>query len=1022
MTFEPRLPTTSDQYPPQGDQSRLSPQPLPPGSRLGEFQVNRLLATTDSGYTYSSNNGSHLVQEFFPKQLAVRDSDGVSLLLWDESVNEDYEQSLKDFLLLARVLSQIDHPGRVAHYGEQGDSAYYAVKFRPLASMRDLLKPQKPLPEDALKSMLYSALTYLDAVHTAGLLHLEISPDNIFISENEQLMICGFNTDRFHYPPPDESALVDYRSPELSTARGQIGCWTDFYALGALLYEAATRTAPITSSERIDTLDNGLPDPYVPAVEAGHGYFSGQFLETVDWLLSLRTIERPQNTEVILRRLDPDARVSSEDDEELTDSLFIGTPASDDLDTPTSITEPGRPEPSQVPSTGTENDPSKADSIEPTDRDRERKENSQPAEPKTHRGASAIALAALKSTSRRENRAPQPTIFSATKPKHANLTTTFERQETDGEFLSAPELVPEMDSPVPAGDPGSLATSLESLDIDPSSSIPVGVTTELESAGNILLENESRTTQALPPRFDNRSSRQGLRAFGWIITAVAILVLAYWFLQPERSTVSPSAEPARIEIIGSGGARNTAAGKDRSTKPEGDDGQPSSVVNAATELSRATDQERARKYRELTRLATLTDPHLAAARKHLEAGQLLEPAGNNAYAEYVEVLSLDPDNPEAVRGIQDIVAQAISTVQRSVNKGDLASARENLATLAMIEQASEPVTEVQRQIEQIEQQRLAQEQERARAEQAVKAARLEQERERRQKIEQLLAKASNAFDNNQRVEPPGDNALTLYRAALDLNPDNQRARNGIKSISEHYLRQAQRELAAGQLGVAGQSLRIAAAIEPGNQTVFKLQQQLERRQHLAAEERRLQVEAAARKADADRLAAEQDLLNLQSGMAAYYDGAYREAYRFLRPLAERGYPRAQVRVARMLHSARGTKRDEDEALRFFALALSPVQLAASEGKAWAQSDLGDYFVDGYVIDSDYKNAAYWYRRAADQGYAPAQTNLGWLYMNGHGVNPDREVAIRWFKRAAKQGNSAALDNLRVLGEPQPDSG
>ncbi|SVE58540.1 uncharacterized protein METZ01_LOCUS511394, partial [marine metagenome] len=90
VTFEPRLPTTSDQYPPQGDQSRLSPQPLPPGSRLGEFQVNRLLAATDSGYTYSSNNGSHLVQELFPKQLAVRDSDGISLLLWDESVNEDY--------------------------------------------------------------------------------------------------------------------------------------------------------------------------------------------------------------------------------------------------------------------------------------------------------------------------------------------------------------------------------------------------------------------------------------------------------------------------------------------------------------------------------------------------------------------------------------------------------------------------------------------------------------------------------------------------------------------------------------------------------------------------------------------------------------------------------------------------------------------------------------------------------------------------------------------------------------------
>ena len=1021
MSLEPRLPTTSETLSPTGDQSRLSPQPLPPGSRLGEFQVNRLLVTTDSGYTYSSNNGSYLVQEFFPQQLAVRDSDGLSLLLWDESLNEDYEQGLKDFLLIARVLSQIDHPGRVAHYEEHGDGAHYAVKFRPLASMRDLLKPQKPLPEDALKSMLYSALTYLDTVHAAGLLHLEISPENILVSENEQLMICGFNTDRFHYPPSDESSSVDYRSPELSTGRGQIGCWTDFYTLGAIVYEAVTCKEPVTSSERIDALDNGLPDPYVPAVEAGHGYYSGQFLETVDWMLSLRTVERPQNTDAILQRLDPDAIVSSEDDERSTDPLFIRGPSGNNSDTQAPETPASQPETAKLSLTDTGQESTKTDSGEFRSIDRNHQGNGHAAQPKAHRGTSAIALAALKSKTSQEHPASQQTIFSAARQNPTNLSASSKEQKDNDDLLLAPELVPEIGSATHTDESDSLSHSIESLNIDPQSPLPSEVATELESVGDILQGAPLQTAPTLPRRPHSRSSRHGLRTFSWIVSAVAILILAYWFLQPDRSTVSPSAEPAQIEILRSGDEPATAAapGGDAETAGSGD--KPP-TVDAALELSRSADQERAREYRELTQLTTLTDPHLAAARRYREAGQLFEPTGNNAYAAYVEVLSLDPDNPEATRGIKDIVGEAISTVRRSVSKGDLVSARENLATLAMIEQAAEPVTEVQQQIEQIEQLRLAEERERIRAQKAAEATRLEQERERRQKIEQLLAKASNAFDNNQRVEPPGDNALTLYRAALDLDPDNQRAKNGIKNISNHYLRQAQRELAVGQLGVAGQNLRIAAAIEPGSQTVFKLQQQLERRLHLAAEERRLQAEAAARKADADRLAAEQDLLNLQSGMAAYYEGAYGEAYRFLRPLADRGYPRAQVRVARMLHGARGVEGDEGEALRFFALALSPVQLTASQGEAWAQSDLGDYFVDGFVIDSDYKSAAYWYRRAADQGYAPAQTNLGWLYMNGHGVNPDRAVAIRWFRRAAKQGNSAALDNLRVLGELQPDSG
>ena len=310
----------------------------------------------------------------------------------------------------------------------------------------------------------------------------------------------------------------------------------------------------------------------------------------------------------------------------------------------------------------------------------------------------------------------------------------------------------------------------------------------------------------------------------------------------------------------------------------------------------------------------------------------------------------------------------------------------------------------------------------AKAHAIAEATRQQQIRDRHRHIEQLLTRASNAFENNQFVEPQGDNALTLYRAVLNLDPNNQRARNGIGSISEHFLRQARRELAAGEYVIADQNLRIAAAIEPQNQTVLQLQQQLQERRQLAEKQQRLQAEAAAKKAEADTLASQQEMLNLQSGLTAYYAGAYSEAYRFLAPLAAQGDPRAQVRVARMLITARGVQRDEGEAIRLFSMALQQVQLSASDGKAWAQSDLGDYFHDGWVIDKDYRNAVYWYRRAAEQGYAPAQNILGWLYMHGHGVNPDEEMAIKWFRRAAEQGDMTALDNLKVLGKVGVDSG
>ena len=1022
VTFKPRPPLRQREPDASDKDDSLSPAPLPPGARLGNFQINRLLASTDSGYTYSSNSGSAIIQEFFPKQLAVRDQDGLALLLWDASLNEDYEQGLKDFLLLGRVLSQIDHAGRVVHYSEDNDSAYYAIKFRPLASVRDLLKTGKPLPEDALKAMLYSALTYLEAAHQAGLFHLEIAPENIFVSDNEQLAICGFNTDRFHYPPADKSVPSDYRAPELSTARGRIGPWTDFYALGSVLYECITCAAPVPSSTRMDAIDRGIPDPIVPAVEAGVGYYSGSFLEIVDWLIALRTTERPEDTEVIFNWLDPDARKSADDDDTYSDPLELNLKpatkaagsAKTPLETRTNIKQRTRTAPhaahdrSNIFSRrhdGIKNQSEAARAALP--------DNSSDERIKTSRGATAIALAALKKSAANlapssENSAAKPTesphnVFAAKSTQPRDLTTTSNGPTQDVEPLHAPSRT---DNPSAKQE----STFQKGFDL----SVDQTVTDELRSAGEILSGDNFIPVEADDKPLDSGPPNKG-KTLGLIAAGVLVLIIAYWWLNPQNANTVPSATPAKIEI-------NTTS----DTASAG--GNPSQQIsNTASEdgitvFTRSADKQKAEKFRELTEIAALTDPHLKAARIHHRAGRSFDPQSGNAYQEFSEVLLLDPDNLQATQGIKNLIGETINGIESLIDAGDLGAAREKLSLLATINQASEVVIDVQQKLDQIEKRRLEQVAAAAKAHAIAEATRQQQIRDRHRRIEQLLTRASNAFENNQFVEPQGDNALTLYRAVLNLDPNNQRARNGIGSISEHFLRQARRELAAGEYGIAEQNLRIAAAIEPQNQTVLQLQQQLQQRRQLAEKQQRLQAEAAAKKAEADNLASQQEVLNLQSGLTAYYEGAYSEAYRFLAPLAAQGDPRAQVRVARMLITARGVQRDEGEAIRLFSMALQQVQLSASDGKAWAQSDLGDYFHDGWVIDKDYRNAVYWYRRAAEQGYAPAQNILGWLYMQGHGVNPDEEMAIKWFRRAAEQGDVTALDNLKVLGKAGVDSG
>jgi len=293
----------------------LQAAPLAPGAALGPNAISRLLGTSDSGYTYLANNGTTVVQEYFPLQFAVRDADGVSLLLCDAQFNSDFEQGLTEFLRLARVLSQLDHPGRIAYYEENDGAAWYSIDLPVRASLADLLETGQRLPEETLKTILYSAITYLDAAHDTGGLHLELTPARILLADEDQLVICGFSTDKFHYPPADANSVHDFRAPELASFRGQLGRWTDYYALGAILYQGVCRAAPVDALARLEAADKGLGDPLPAATDTGQGFFSHSILSLIDRLLRLDPTARPQNAAELIAALDPGALPVSDDTE-----------------------------------------------------------------------------------------------------------------------------------------------------------------------------------------------------------------------------------------------------------------------------------------------------------------------------------------------------------------------------------------------------------------------------------------------------------------------------------------------------------------------------------------------------------------------------------------------------------------------------------------------------------------------------------------------------------------------------------
>ncbi len=69
---------------------------------------------------------------------------------------------------------------------------------------------------------------------------------------------------------------------------------------------------------------------------------------------------------------------------------------------------------------------------------------------------------------------------------------------------------------------------------------------------------------------------------------------------------------------------------------------------------------------------------------------------------------------------------------------------------------------------------------------------------------------------------------------------------------------------------------------------------------------------------------------------------------------------------------------------------------------------------GEGVPQDYQEALKWFRLAAEQGSAGDQFNLGLMYKNGFGVPQNDQEAVKWFRLAAEQGNAQAQYNLGLM--------
>jgi serine/threonine protein kinase, bacterial len=194
----------------------------------------------------------------------------VALKVMDSRYAGD-EQFLTRFRLEARAVARLKDPGLVAIYDQGIDGRYpfLVMELVEGGTLRELLRERGPMPPHAVTAVLQPVLSGLAVAHRAGLVHRDVKPENVLISDDGQVKLVDFGLVRAVAEAGITSTSVilgtaAYLSPE-QVASGTADPRSDVYSVGVLAYELLTGATPFTGDTALavayQRMDNDVQPP-----------------------------------------------------------------------------------------------------------------------------------------------------------------------------------------------------------------------------------------------------------------------------------------------------------------------------------------------------------------------------------------------------------------------------------------------------------------------------------------------------------------------------------------------------------------------------------------------------------------------------------------------------------------------------------------------------------------------------------------------------------------------------------------
>ena len=238
------------------------PHYLRPGTVLkGHFIVGTAIGVGGFGITYKCYDATLgvivAIKEFFPVGLVNRSPGEMKVGLLSGEKEKQYKNQIKRFLMEAQSIAQFGKANDIVNvfdYFEENNTAYIVMEYIDGVLLKDYLEKQGALSPDIAMTIIEPVVEALKKIHASGIIHRDISPDNIFIADEDSVKVFDFGAailnDESGVKEGEKVIKVGYSAPEQYRDSAGQGYFTDIYSIGAILYQMITGQKPIESTER----------------------------------------------------------------------------------------------------------------------------------------------------------------------------------------------------------------------------------------------------------------------------------------------------------------------------------------------------------------------------------------------------------------------------------------------------------------------------------------------------------------------------------------------------------------------------------------------------------------------------------------------------------------------------------------------------------------------------------------------------------------------------------------------------